>query len=233
MSWLSIYGPAGRIQAAYQHLDDLARLPSTDDSHPRTLDAKRADVALDHASPGTSGWGSGAGKRAWPGLAGGRMTMRPGGRACRSRPPPSRAAVPVRPARSVPSTPTPSTTTSPTWPATPRGPWTGSTPPTNPAPAPTSTTREGPGPYVPSEKLKAFLRVKHRTCIFPGCQRPSRGCHLDHTLRYPEGPTCSCNLAPLCVHHHLLKHHAPAGSSIRGGGRGWVSERGWAWREAA
>jgi hypothetical protein len=68
---------------------------------------------------------------------------------------------------------------------------------------------EGPGPYSPSEKLKAFLRVKHRTCLFPGCQRPARARHLDHTLRYPDGPTCSCNLAPLCVHHHLLKHHAP------------------------
>ncbi len=76
-------------------------------------------------------------------------------------------------------------------------------------PGPDTHQIQGPGPYVPNEKLKAFLRVTHRVCIFPGCQRASRSCHLDHTLRYPDGPTCACNLAPLCVHHHQLKHHAP------------------------
>ncbi len=68
---------------------------------------------------------------------------------------------------------------------------------------------EGPGPYTPPEPLKRFLRVQHRVCVFPGCQRAARHCELDHTVRHPDGPTCRCNLAPLCVHHHHLKHKAP------------------------
>ncbi len=60
MSWLSTQRPSARINAAYQHLDDLARTQPVDDSDPRTLDAKHADIALDHASPGTwVGVGSG------------------------------------------------------------------------------------------------------------------------------------------------------------------------------
>ena len=76
---------------------------------------------------------------------------------------------------------------------------------------------EGPGPYAPPERLKNLLRVRNRVCVFPGCARPSRRCELDHTRRYPEGPTCSCNLAPLCVHHHHLKHQAPGWTLINHG----------------
>jgi hypothetical protein len=56
MSWLTIYGPTARIQAVYQHLDDLAHHPhptdpdgaaGADHSDPRGVDARRADIALD------------------------------------------------------------------------------------------------------------------------------------------------------------------------------------------
>ena len=76
-------------------------------------------------------------------------------------------------------------------------------------PGPEVHAIEGPGPYSPPEKLRNLLRVRHRVCIFPGCTRPARMCELDHTIRHPDGPTCVCNLAPQCKHHHNLKHHAP------------------------
>ncbi len=78
-----------------------------------------------------------------------------------------------------------------------------------PCPGPEVHTLQGPGPYEPSEPLKRLVRARHRTCTFPGCGRNSRHCDLDHRRRWPEGPTCFCNLHPLCEHHHQLKHTAP------------------------
>ena len=101
-------------------------------------------------------------------------------------------------------------------------------PSTRPAPAPTSTRSKDPAPTKPPDKLKNLLRVRHRTCVFPGCARPSRRCELDHTVRYPDGPTCICNLAPLCKHHHDLKHHAPGWHLVNhGNGRlTWTTPTG-------
>jgi hypothetical protein len=73
----------------------------------------------------------------------------------------------------------------------------------------------GPGPHRPGRRLAALVRARYRTCVFPGCLRPSRDCQLDHKTPWPLGPTCECNLAPLCVHHHQLKHHAPGWTLTR------------------
>jgi hypothetical protein len=64
-----------------------------------------------------------------------------------------------------------------------------------------------PGPYRPSDRLAASVRMRERTCRFPGCTVPAGRCDLDHTLPWPHGPTCSCNLSCLCRHHHRLKTH--------------------------
>ena len=49
------------------------------------------------------------------------------------------------------------------------------------------------------------------TCVFPWCTRPARRADCDHidAARPPahDGPTCSCNLAPLCRRHHRVKTH--------------------------
>lgn len=29
----------------------------------------------------------------------------------------------------------------------------------------------------------------------------------NHVIRWPQGPTCECNLVPLCRYHHRLKTH--------------------------
>jgi len=53
-----------------------------------------------------------------------------------------------------------------------------------------------------------------RTCVFPHCTKPARYCDKDHVVPYDHddpdagGPSCDCNIAPLCRHHHQLKTHA-------------------------
>jgi hypothetical protein len=65
--------------------------------------------------------------------------------------------------------------------------------------------RESAG-YRPAPSLRHLIRIRQRTCAFPGCGRPARGCDLDHTVPYEQGGrTCECNLAPLCRSHHQAK----------------------------
>jgi hypothetical protein len=60
--------------------------------------------------------------------------------------------------------------------------------------------------YRPGRNLVHLIRVRQRTCSFPGCRRPARRCDLDHTVPYDQGgATCECNLAPLCRRHHQAK----------------------------
>ncbi|MCD4533379.1 HNH endonuclease [Nocardioides sp. cx-169] len=67
----------------------------------------------------------------------------------------------------------------------------------------------GPDPYAPSPLTAEKVRLRDRTCVFPWCTRPARSCDLDHITPYDSGgPTCECNLAALCRHHHRLKTHA-------------------------
>jgi hypothetical protein len=60
--------------------------------------------------------------------------------------------------------------------------------------------------YRPPANLVHLIRVRQRTCSFPGCRRPARRTDLDHTQPWHlGGATCECNLAPLCRRHHLAK----------------------------
>ena len=60
--------------------------------------------------------------------------------------------------------------------------------------------------YKPPATLAGYVRARDPHCIFPGCSRSSDACDLDHRIPYPQGPTNADNLAPLCRHHHRLKH---------------------------
>jgi hypothetical protein len=63
--------------------------------------------------------------------------------------------------------------------------------------------------YRPSDALRHQVNIRHATCVFPGCRRPAAQCDADHTIAYERGgPTCLCNLAPLCRHHHQTKQAA-------------------------
>src|SRR4051794_10886621 len=90
----------------------------------------------------------------------------------------------------------------------------------------------GPGPYTPSRKDKRLVRARAPRCEWPGCGRRAIAptpCDLDHDLAWPYGPTCACNLGPLCRRHHRIKqlgwtkHRRPDGS-IR-----WTSPTGRSW----
>ncbi|MGI8328885.1 DUF222 domain-containing protein [Actinomadura scrupuli] len=62
--------------------------------------------------------------------------------------------------------------------------------------------------YRPPAGMRRLVERTHRTCVFPTCDRPAAQCDLDHTLAWNRGgPTCACNLAPLCRRHHKLKQH--------------------------
>ena len=60
--------------------------------------------------------------------------------------------------------------------------------------------------YRPFRRLAAYVIARDRTCRFPGCRRHAARCDLDHTIPWPDGPTCQCNLAALCRRHHRMKH---------------------------
>jgi hypothetical protein len=60
--------------------------------------------------------------------------------------------------------------------------------------------------YTPSKPIWCFTVARDQTCVWPGCARPATLCELDHRIRFPLGPTCICNLQPLCRRHHLVKH---------------------------
>ena len=44
--------------------------------------------------------------------------------------------------------------------------------------------------------------------MFPFCTRRARRADLDHRVPWPDGPTSSANLAPLCRTHHRMKTFA-------------------------
>jgi hypothetical protein len=67
--------------------------------------------------------------------------------------------------------------------------------------------------YRPGARLRRYVLVRDQVCAFAGCSVPAWRCDLDHAVPYdaahPEaGPTCACNLRPLCRRHHRLKTHA-------------------------
>lgn len=59
--------------------------------------------------------------------------------------------------------------------------------------------------YLPSRKLRHLVRARTTTCTAPGCTGQAVYCDLDHTVAYPGGPSCQCNLAPKCRRHHKCK----------------------------
>jgi hypothetical protein len=73
------------------------------------------------------------------------------------------------------------------------------------------------GYKVPAD-IREQVQLRDRTCVFPRCTRPARGCDIDHVIPYDHdaeaegrpqpGSTCTDNLACLCRFHHRLKTHS-------------------------
>ncbi|WP_166139896.1 HNH endonuclease signature motif containing protein [Nocardioides ochotonae] len=63
--------------------------------------------------------------------------------------------------------------------------------------------------YAIPDRLAEQTRLAQPVCAFPWCERPARRCDTDHVTAHGDGgPTCGCNLAPLCRRHHRAKTHA-------------------------
>ena len=80
----------------------------------------------------------------------------------------------------------------------------------------------------PTTAQKRHVQALFRYCVFPGCRMPSGDCDLDHRVAVADGgPTTTCNLAPLCGHHHRVKHEAPWQPNIQSNGNHtWLSRLG-------
>ncbi|WP_273412262.1 HNH endonuclease signature motif containing protein [Corynebacterium appendicis] len=60
--------------------------------------------------------------------------------------------------------------------------------------------------YVAPDKVKAYVRGRDGTCVYPGCERDAWGCQLDHRIPFDEGGLTNAeNLYCLCQHHHNMK----------------------------
>jgi Domain of unknown function (DUF222) len=60
--------------------------------------------------------------------------------------------------------------------------------------------------HDPPPRLARLAATAEPRCVYPGCPVPAWRCDLDHRRPYEHGgPTCSCNLQPLCRRHHRLK----------------------------
>ena len=60
--------------------------------------------------------------------------------------------------------------------------------------------------YTPSRKLKHLVRARTARCCAPGCGAQAITSEIDHTIPYPAGASCECNLGPACQRHHHAKH---------------------------
>lgn len=62
----------------------------------------------------------------------------------------------------------------------------------------------------PTESIKRRVRVRYRTCVFPGCRMPATDSDLDHRTPVAEcGKTTTHDMAPLCRRHHNTNHVGP------------------------
>ena len=63
--------------------------------------------------------------------------------------------------------------------------------------------------YEIPERHRIAVELRDHTCRFPHCHRRARRCDLDHARPHGRGgPTCPCNLVPLCRRHHRAKTHS-------------------------
>ncbi|HWI43064.1 MAG TPA: HNH endonuclease [Nocardioides sp.] len=63
--------------------------------------------------------------------------------------------------------------------------------------------------YEIPDRLRRQVELRDHHCKFPGCTRRASACDLDHATPHGRGgPTCPCNLVPLCRRHHRAKTHS-------------------------
>ncbi|GAA4094245.1 DUF222 domain-containing protein [Nocardioides kongjuensis] len=88
------------------------------------------------------------------------------------------------------------------------------------------------GSYEIPERHKTRVVLRDHTCRFPHCTRPATRCDIDHHQPHDRGgPTCPCNLVPLCRRHHRAKTHSTwRYDTITSGSYVWTSPNGYRFR---
>jgi hypothetical protein len=83
--------------------------------------------------------------------------------------------------------------------------------------------------YEVPDRLDDQVTERDGSCMFPWCTRPAQSCDDEHCVPYERGgPTCSCNIAPVCRGHHRAKTHGGwQYRFIRPGAYLWVSPHGY------
>lgn len=71
-----------------------------------------------------------------------------------------------------------------------------------------------PGPYRVRPRLRRLVFARAPRCEWPGCGVRASRCDVEHDTAHPDGPTCACNLGPMCRRHHQVKQ------------QGWTKVRG-------
>lgn len=86
------------------------------------------------------------------------------------------------------------------------------------------------GAYEIPDRMATVVDLRDQACVFPWCTRPARRCDHDHSVAHSVGgATCSCNIAPLCRHHHRMKTHtAWSYTTVEPGVYLWRSPHGYA-----
>ena len=62
--------------------------------------------------------------------------------------------------------------------------------------------------YEPPKNLTDHVITRDQTCRGLGCRVRAERCDIDHTIRYPDGPTAEHNLTCECRPCHIRKHNA-------------------------
>ncbi len=61
----------------------------------------------------------------------------------------------------------------------------------------------------PTAAMRRHVEARRRTCVFPGCRMPATRSDMDHRVPWSESRrTRTADLAPLCRHHHTVRHLA-------------------------
>jgi len=86
--------------------------------------------------------------------------------------------------------------------------------------------------YEIPDRHRVRVQLRDHTCRFPHCTRPAPRCDLDHHRPHDQGgPTCPCNLVPLCRRHHRAKTHSAWRYEIPGSATYvWTSPSGFRFR---
>jgi hypothetical protein len=90
-----------------------------------------------------------------------------------------------------------------------------------------------PGAYQVTGALRDLIFTRAPRCEWPGCGWWAGGCDAEHDLAHPAGPTCACNLGPLCRHHHRIKQLGWTKTRHRDGGLTWIHPDGRQWLSPA